>query len=92
VTAVGHGIARVYCEVDEHLLELAGVGEHRIELRLERRPEFDVRADQPGQHRHQPVHDVVEEQRLRLEHLLAAECEELPGEMRRSRRCARDLL
>ncbi len=54
--------------------------------------ELDVLADEAVQHLVQRLDDLVEAQHLRLEHLLAAEGEQLPGERRRPQRGRLDLL
>ena len=58
-------------------------GEHR---------QLDVLADQPAEHLLHPGDALVQVQHLRLEHLLAAEREELPRQVRRALRRRPDLL
>ena len=79
--AVGHGVARVDGEVQDHLLELARVGAHGGEIGSERGGELNVLADQPPQHRLQVGDDGIELEQLGREHLAAAVGEQLPGEV-----------
>ncbi len=53
--ALGHGVAGIDAEVEDHLLDLGGVRGHRRQVR--RRPELqgDVLADHPAQHLLQAV-------------------------------------
>ena len=78
--AVGHRVPRVDHQVHDHLLELARVGVHRAELRLQRRHQRDVLADEPRQHPLEVGDTVVEVDRLGLADLPPAEGEDLAGE------------
>ena len=76
-SAVRHGVARVHSQVHQHLLDLAGIhfdtpggARHRVDL--------DVLADQPSEHRHDVADHHVKVDHHRLEHLPAAESQELP--------------
>ena len=75
--AAGHRIARVDREVQEHLLELVGVGLHGTHGGVAFDPEIDVFADQAAQQRVDVVdHRIGIEDRRRQE-LLPAEREQL---------------
>ena len=69
----GHGIAGVGGQVHHDLLDLARVGFHVAERRVERRHQSDVLPDQPSQHLGHIRHDCTEIQHRGLEHLLPAE-------------------
>ena len=73
-------------------MELAGVGLDRPERRIERRRHDDVLADQRAQHRLELDDDPVQVEQLGLQHLLAAEREELPRQERRPVRRLPDLV
>ena len=70
------------------------VGSARIaaEARVEHRHELDVLADQPAQHRVHVGDDGVQVEHARLQHLPAAEREQLAGERCGARRGLLDLL
>ena len=76
--AARHRVARVHREVDDHLLELRRVGTNRRELRLEHRQELDVLADQAAEHHVHVGNDGIQVEHARLQHLPAAEGEQLP--------------
>ena len=90
--AARHRVAGVDREVDDHLLELRGVGANRAELRVEHRQELDVLADQAAEHHVHVGDDDVQVEDARLEHLAAAEREQLARERGRARRGLLDLL
>ena len=83
LSTCGHGIARVDGEVQNHLLELARVGPDVARVRREGRPERDVLADQAAEHLLHILNHIVHVQHDGLEHLLAAEGQQLPGETSR---------
>ena len=89
--AIRHGILGIDREVGDDLLDLRGVGPHRAR-RARHHGELDVLADQAPEHGHQPRHDGGQVEDARLEHLLAAEREELPREPRGSLRGLLDQL
>jgi hypothetical protein len=74
--------SRVDRQVDEHLLHLPRVGTHRSQLRIERRRQSDVLADQPPQHPLGLGHQRVEVEQHRLKNLLATEGQQLPRQRR----------
>ena len=76
----GHRVARVHDQVDQHLLELTGVGQHVAERGIEVHVERHVGAEQAAEHRVDLAHHAVERQHARLEHLPAAEREQLASE------------
>jgi hypothetical protein len=77
-----HGIARVHGEIHDHLLELSHVGPHGAEVGGEGRRKIHVLAEDPWQHLPETGDHDVHVHDARLEHLLTAEREELPGEGR----------
>jgi hypothetical protein len=81
--AVGHRVARVGREVQEHLLDLPAVGAHGGEVGFERRLDEDVLAQEAPQHRHHLLHDGRHGEALAPRLARAAEFEELPRERRR---------
>ena len=80
----GHRVARVDREIEEHLLDLAAVRPNARERRLGLDGELDVLADDAPQHRTDAAHDLTQVEHRRLQHLLAAEREQLVGEIRRA--------
>ena len=81
--AVRHGVARVDGEVQEHLLDLTGIGRHGSEVRRGHRDELDRLAEEPIEHRVQAADDAVDVEHGGREHLLSAEGQELARERRR---------
>ena len=82
--ALGHGVARVDGEVDEHLFDLPGVSFRRPEIDAEGSDEVDVLPDGAPEH---PLHldnDVVEVQHPWFNHLPATERQELAGQRGRA--------
>ena len=82
--ALRHRVARVHGEVDDHLLDLRRVGAHRARARAEHRDELDVLADQPAQHHVHVADRRVQVEDPRLQHLPAAEREQLARERGRA--------
>ena len=87
-----HRVAGVGGEVEDHALDLRAVGLDGREVRREPDADADVVADDAVQHRLHPGDDLVEVQHLRVQHLAAAEGQQLAGEARRLARGAGDLL
>ena len=79
--ALRHGVARVHHEVHEHLLELPGVGAHRVQLRGGLRRELDVLTDESTQHLADVLHQMAQVEHHRLQRLARAEGEELADEI-----------
>ncbi len=84
LAAIGHGVARIDREVHQKLLDLSGVGLDAPELGRRKYRQLDVCAEHASEHLVHVGDALVQVQDLRLEHLLTAECEELP----RQGRCA----
>ena len=78
----GHRVARVHREVQEDLHDLVGVRAHAPEVLRRHDGQGDVLADDPLEHVPGLADDVVQVQHPGLQHLLAGEREELPGEGR----------
>ena len=85
-----HRVARIHHEVHEHLLELAGVGAHRVDVRGRLSRQLDILADQPAQHLADVLHQAVHVEDHRLQGLSRAEGEQLADEVLSVRRCLPD--
>ena len=81
VPPVGIASRAVDRQVEHDLLDLRAVGEHRGKAGRGQHRDLDVLADQPPQHRQQRGGDLAEVERMRVEHLLAGEGEQLAGEL-----------
>ena len=84
-----HRVAGVGGEVEDHLLELRAVGLDRREVGREPDADADVVADDPAQHRLHVGDDLVEVEHARVQHLPAAEGQQLARERRRPGAAAR---
>ena len=73
LAAARHRIAGVDRQVDEHLLDLPGIGAHASQRRIAVVGEIDVLADQAPQHPLRAGDDLIEREHLRRQHLTAAE-------------------
>ena len=73
----GHGVAGVGGEVQQHLLDLAAVGDDPLRLRRRLDEQRDVGAEQAAEHRLHRGDRLVEIEGGRQQHALAAEGEEL---------------
>ena len=78
--AARHRVARVGGEVEHDALELRAVGLDHRRAGRERDGDADVVADDPPEHRLHSRDHVVEVERARMQHLAAAEGEQLAGE------------
>ena len=78
--AAGHGVAGVDREIHQHLLQLARVGQDRLQVTGERGDQLDVLAEGPAQHFLHRGDDGVEVEDLGPHHLPAGEGEQLAGE------------
>ena len=87
-----HRVAGVDREVDDHLLELAGIGAHRAEAAAVLDLELDPLAEQPVEQMRDLGDDVGELEHLRAQRLLARESEQLPGQVGGAVRVGADLL
>ena len=85
--ALGHGVPGVHDEVHDDLLDLRRVRLDAPEVGARLHHEVDVLTDQAAEHRGHPGHDRIQIQHLRLEHLLAAEGQELAGQVGGALRC-----
>ena len=90
--AFGHRVARVGREVHQDLLDLPRVGAHERQRGVGLDVQTDVGADQTREQAAQPADHLVEIERARLHHLLAAEGEELARQRRRAFGGPADLL
>ncbi len=77
LAAVRHRVAAVDREVDDHLLELAGIGAHRFQVLAVDHVELDVLADQPPQQMREFTQNVGHVEDARLQGLLAREGQQL---------------
>jgi len=83
-TSREHGVAGVHHEVHQHLLALAWVGPRKAKVWLEHLDPIGVLTENSPQHLLNPDGDLVQIQRNRLRHLLAAERQKLTSERRRA--------
>jgi len=90
--AVRHRVPRVHRQVHDHLLHLPGVRLDAAQKGVHVGDHLDVLADQTPQHPLRVADDYVQVQHLNLQHLLAAEGQQLPCERGRSAAGACDLL
>jgi hypothetical protein len=89
---VGHRVAGVDHEVHDHLLDLAAVHLDLAEAPARHHHQLHLLADQALQQFGHAGDDLAEIQERRLEHLLPAERQELPGQQRRPLRGLVDAL
>ena len=80
LAAVGHGVASVHGEVQDHLFDLAGIGFDPAQFLRVDRLQFNILADEAAQHLLQVGNHGVQIQHQRLQHLFAAERQQLAGE------------
>ena len=80
--ALLHGIARVDHEVHDDLFELPRVRPHQREIGRQHEVERDVFADEPAEHLADAGDQHVQIDERGLQHLRAAEREELFGQAR----------
>ncbi len=80
--AARHRIAGVDRQVDDHLLDQAGVHQHAADGGLQAHRQLDVLAEQPAQHGLDARHHGVEVHDPRLQRQLAAKGEQLSGQRR----------
>ena len=81
--ALRHGVARVESQVHDDLFHHAFVGVDRRHLRREVKFQGDIGSERSFEHERDVANDFVQVQQARLYDLLAAEGEELTGEVRR---------
>ena len=87
-----HRVARIDRQIDDDLLELAGVGAHRAEVAAMLDDQLDGLAEQPLEQMRHFGHDVGQLEDLRAQRLLARESEQLPGQPGGAVRVRLDLL
>ena len=80
--AIGHGVAGVDGEIDDHLLELRDVDLDRPQIAAVHQIELDLLADQPAQQHGEIAERVAEMQHLRAQRLPARERQQLPHQRR----------
>ena len=90
--SVGHGVAGVDREVDDDLLELAGIGADRAEVAAVLDDQLDGLAEQPLQQMRHLGDHVGKLEHLRAQRLLAREGEQLAGQAGGAVRVRLDLL
>ncbi len=91
LAALGHRIARIDGEVDDHLLELMEIGPDRPEVARLVEGELDILAEQPAEQDRQLGQHVAELQHLRPQGLLAREGKQLAHQARRPVRVLLDV-
>src|SRR5690606_36872239 len=79
--AVRDGVAGVDDQVHEDLLELTRVGAGVPKIWGATQLDIDVLADDPTDHSLDSRHDTVQLEHLGLQHLLPAECQQLPRQL-----------
>ena len=82
--AGGHGVSRIHHQVHEHLMKLSGIRAHVAGILRQGQSQHHVLADHAPQHLLEVFDQVVQTEHHRLEHLLAAERQQLAGESGRS--------
>jgi hypothetical protein len=80
-SAVGHGVTRVHGQVDDHFLDLSGIGADAAARRQIHR-QRDVFTNQPGKEALRTSQHRIQIENLRLENLPSAEREQLANEVR----------
>jgi len=81
LAGIGHGVAGIDGEVEQHLLPSCRDRRGRARLRSELRLERDVFADEPLEHLGHAGGDLIQVERARRHDLPAAEGEQLAGEV-----------
>ena len=72
-SALRHGIASIDCQVHQHLLDLTRVRVDHAQILARHALQFNVLAEQPGQHLLHVIGGLVQIHGYRLQHLPAAE-------------------
>ena len=81
--ALRHRVARIDHQVEDHLLHHARVGLDMRQRRGVMALQVNILADDPVEHLGQVGDDVVQHQRLGLQHLFAAESQQLARQIGR---------
>ena len=82
LAAVGHGVARIDRQIDDHLLELRQVDLHRPQIAAVHHLQRHLLADQPLEQHAEIVDRLAQVEHLRAQRLLAREGQELPHQRR----------
>src|SRR5262249_2065097 len=82
LAAFGHRVASIDGQVDQHLLDLPGVGANQAEIGRRQHYQLDIFADQTAQQLIQTCQQVVRIKNSRLDALLAREGQQLARELR----------
>ncbi len=90
--AVRHGVARIDHQIQDDLFELPRVGFYPVQLGIQNKRELDVLLDQAAEHFVQIADGLVDIEDHGLDHLLAAEHQQLAGERSRAASGLLDLL
>ena len=77
--AIGHRIACIYSKIQDDLFDLSRVRFHRGEIGIRQKRIFDVLTNQTGEHFAHLGDDGVQLKNARLQHLHAAERQQLTG-------------
>ncbi len=67
--AARHRVPRVHRQIDDHLLDLPGIGFDALQVGPQHRHQLDILPDQPLEHAADVAHHVVEVEYPRLHHL-----------------------
>ena len=78
--ALRHGVACIDHQVHKHLFHLPGIGADAAQIGTEHQAQVDILADQPLQHGAETGHQPVQIEHLGLQHLAAAERQQLLGQ------------
>ena len=75
-----HGVAGIDDEVHQDLLDLSGIGLQPPQLLIKDGDEIDILSDETSEHLSQIVHDGIQVDHFRLQHLTPAERQKLSGQ------------
>ncbi len=75
-----HGIPGVNRDVDQHLLDLAAVGQHRAEIRRQAGDQLDMLTERADKQLLQVGDHVIEAEHARLDHFAAGEGQQLASQ------------
>src|SRR6185312_4528599 len=81
--ALFHGVASVDGKVHQDLVDLSGVGGNVPQAGFQNDAKVDIFTEQAAEHFLDVGYALVEIEHLRLNHLMAAEGQQLPGEIGR---------
>src|SRR5262249_222111 len=80
-SSIRHSVARIYHQVHQHLLHLAGIRFHHPELSVRDELQFDMGPDNSAEHLADTADHLIQIEGFSLEHLLAAKGQQLLGEL-----------